>query len=201
MKDRGVGVMGGGGIHEQCYLRSTFFHLEPPPPIGTKEIGDWKWQLLPQVPQKNRTMTSQIAAIRNRKFQTQNVLCIWDSKDKSKVPKLSEKESLRFLGGAISNRSVSTFPKSQRFRDAKLERVMCSCWSEWMQSSPRVACMQLSILWGIYCSFFGLIRHWGGRGWLGEMRLDLSGLEQRREKRGIPLLQPLQVSSKLCSWV
>ena len=33
------------------------------------------------------------------------------------------KKSLRFFGGAISNRSVSAFSKSQRFRDAKIYTV------------------------------------------------------------------------------
>ena len=44
-----------------------------------------------------------------------SVSCLLDSKNRSKVPKLSP----RCLGGAISNCSVSAFSKSQRFRDAK----------------------------------------------------------------------------------
>ena len=62
--------------------------------------------------QKNRGMKSQIAASRDRKFQIAMFLCLRNSKDKSKVPKLSEiRNRCDFLGARFQ---IAAFP---RFRN------------------------------------------------------------------------------------
>ena len=72
--------------------------------------------------QKNRRMKSQIAAFRNRKFQIAMFFCLWNSKDKSKVPKLSEiKYRCDFLGTRFR---IAAFP---RFRNRSVFGTLRMC--------------------------------------------------------------------------
>ena len=70
--------------------------------------------------QKNRGMKSQIAAFRNRKFQIAVFFACETARQVKGAQTFRNKKSPLFWGGAISNRSVSAFSKSQRFRDAKI---------------------------------------------------------------------------------
>ena len=121
------------------------------------KIVNWKSQLLLQVPQKSAAKSRN--EITNRAFQiatpNRDVFCLWNSKDKSKAPKLAKNnKSLRFWGRDL---------ESQRFR--VFEIAALSGRKAWRLPFPRLATRRQSpkfskLLWKLLRKLPGKLLLW-----------------------------------------